>query len=211
MLHDTHCRNTATERVTSVTQKEPKDWITVNGKHIPIFEGESKDDAYNRYVAKTNEDTKEKQIAKHKEEADRLNGKIPKITQDGETAEDGSITMQFLHIANEKTADFGKQFGQHLEPAGEYMSYIPEGTSHIDQPNYHYGTIHFNKPLILEHKSTGENGWKKDLSEKFGGKTGKALSAAIKKAGYDAVVTWEDYKGQKYWSEIVNLNGQKSN
>ena len=45
-----------------MAQKEPKDWITVNGKHVPIYDGESKQDAYNRAVAKQNEETKTKQI-----------------------------------------------------------------------------------------------------------------------------------------------------
>ena len=189
---------------------EVSDWITVNGQHIPILKGESKEDAYNRAVAKSNEDKKQSDIQKNKDVADKLNGKIDysKKTADGETAKDGSITMEYCHISN-KTADFGKQYGQHLEPSGEYMTYIPEGTKHVEAPNYTYGNIHFSNPLVMEHKSTGENGWKKDLSERFGGKTGKALSTAIKKAGYDAVATYEIYKGNKSWVEIVNLNGKK--
>ena len=196
-----------------MAEREIIGWFTVNGVHRPIYEGESKEDAYNREVATLNEKTKQSQIAKNKEQADKLNNKektidYDKKTEDGKVAKDGSITMQYCHISN-KTQNFGKQFGQHLEPAGEYMTYIPEGTKHIEEPNYHYGNIHFSKPLILEHKSTGENGWKKDLSDKFGGKTGKALSTAIKKEGYDAVVTYEIYKGNKSWVEIVNLNGKK--
>ena len=58
-----------------MAQKEPERWITVNGRHIPVYEGETKDQAVNRYIAKQNEETKEKQIAKHKEQADKLNGK----------------------------------------------------------------------------------------------------------------------------------------
>ena len=54
-----------------MSNKEPKDWITVNGKHIPIFDGESKQDAYNRAVAKSNEEKKAKEIAQNKEQADK--------------------------------------------------------------------------------------------------------------------------------------------
>ena len=50
--------------------KEVEKLITVNGVHIPIFKGESKKDAINRFVAKKNDDIKQKQIAKNKEEAD---------------------------------------------------------------------------------------------------------------------------------------------
>lgn len=131
------------------------------------------------------------------------------FTQDGKTRSDGSMTINYVHINNANTPNFGSTFGQNIEPKGEYMSYIDEGTPHINLPNYTYGVISFQNPLIIEHKSTGENGWKRDLSNMFGGKTGRALSTAIKKAGYDAVVTWEMFKGQRSWSEIVNLNGIK--
>ena len=55
--------------------KEVKQWITMNGQHIPIYDGESKEDAVNRAIANKNEDTRQKQIANNKKEADRLNGK----------------------------------------------------------------------------------------------------------------------------------------
>ena len=46
-------------------EKEPVGWVTVNGKHVPIFEGESKEDAVARSIS-TNEDKKNEQIAKNK-------------------------------------------------------------------------------------------------------------------------------------------------
>lgn len=157
-----------------MADREPSKWITVNGKHVPIYDDE------------------------------------PKLNEIGK---DGSITMTYVHIKNKGSVKVpGMDFGQDLEPAGEYMSMdVMEGKAKIDSPDYEYGKITFKKPLILEHKNTGSTGWKKDLSDKFGGKTGKALSTAIKKAGYDAVMTYEIYKGKKEWSEIVNLNGRKGN
>ena len=50
-------------------------WFTMNGNHIPIYEGETTRDAMNRAVAKMNEDKKNEQIKKNKEQADKLNGK----------------------------------------------------------------------------------------------------------------------------------------
>ena len=145
-----------------MADREPVRWITVKGKHLPVYE-------------------------------------------------DGSITMSYVHIHNTNTPKIkGMDFGQDIEPAGEYMNMdTMQGQLKIDQPNYEYGTIHFKKPLILEHKNTSSTGWKKDLSDMFGGKKKKALSNAIIKAGYDAVMTYEIYKGKKEWSEIVNLKGQK--
>ena len=128
-----------------------------------------------------------------------------------EFASDGSITMTYVHIKNNGPVNVqGMDFGQDLEPSCEYMNMdTMQGQNKIDLPNYEYGTITFKNPLILEHKNTGSTGWKKDLSEMFDGKTGKALSNAIKKAGYDAVMTYEMYKGNREWSEIVNLGGKK--
>ena len=59
-----------------MAKKEPVNWITVNGKHVPIFEGESKQDAYNRAIAKENESKKSEDIKRNKAQADRLNGKV---------------------------------------------------------------------------------------------------------------------------------------
>ena len=53
--------------------REIVDWFTMNGKHIPIYEGESKQDAVNRSIANSNEDKKSAQISKSTEQADKLN------------------------------------------------------------------------------------------------------------------------------------------
>lgn len=55
-----------------MADREPIGWITVNGVHVPLFEGESKQDAINRAIAKHNEDKKSSDITKAKEEADKL-------------------------------------------------------------------------------------------------------------------------------------------
>lgn len=129
-------------------------------------------------------------------------GKINELTENG-------ITMTYVRIKNQKTQNFGATYGQNIEPAGEYMSMdTMQGAYKVPLPNYEYGTITFKKPLVVDHKSTGENGWKKDLMEKYGGKTGKRLSNAIKRDGYDAIMT-RDESGD--FIEIVNLSGEKIN
>ena len=133
---------------------------------------------------------------------------VQTFTGDGQTRSDGSMTINYLHIS-QNTPNYGSTFGQNIEPSGEYMTFGGENDPHLDLPNYTYGVITFKNPLVLEHKSTGANGWKKDLSDMFGGRKGKSLSNAIKKAGYDAIVTWEMFRGQRSWSEIVNLDGKK--
>ena len=120
--------------------------------------------------------------------------------------QDGSITMTYVRNANTNTQNYGSRYGQNIEPSGEYMSMdTMQGKYKI--PGFEYGTIDFKKPLILEHKDTTANGWKKDLSERYRGLTGKKLSEAIKKDGYDAIMT-KDEDGN--FIEIVNLNGKKT-
>lgn len=62
--------------------KEPKQWITVNGNHIPIYEGESRDAAIKKFFNKSkntinkNEDKKYNDIKSNKDDADSKN--LPK-------------------------------------------------------------------------------------------------------------------------------------
>lgn len=61
-----------------MAKKEPIKWITVNGVHVPIFEGEDTEIAVKNHFAKQvnkDADEKKKQIQSHQKEADRLNGK----------------------------------------------------------------------------------------------------------------------------------------
>lgn len=102
-------------------------------------------------------------------------------------------------------APVGMDFGQDVEPAGEYMNLLEQDTSAQARDGWQYGSIAFINPLVLEHKDTTSQGWKRDLSEMFDGKTGQALSDAVRAAGYDAIVTRDSYG----YSESVNLEGVK--
>jgi hypothetical protein len=122
---------------------------------------------------------------------------INKITNDG-------LTMTYVRVPNQNTQYYGSRYGQNIEPAGEYMSMdTMQGKYKID--GYEYGTIQFKKPLVLEHINTSDKGWKKTVSDMYGGLTGKALTKALVKDGYDAIVTYDEYG----YNEVVNLNGKK--
>ena len=66
-----------------MADREPIAWITVHGKRVPIFDGESKADAVKKAIGgdkksdnakeSNKSDTKERQIAENKKEADKLN------------------------------------------------------------------------------------------------------------------------------------------
>jgi len=45
-----------------MVEREIEKWVTIKGVHVPIYKGETTQDAYNRQVAKNNEDLKAKQI-----------------------------------------------------------------------------------------------------------------------------------------------------
>ena len=125
------------------------------------------------------------------------NEKINRVTEDG-------LTMTYVRVPNQNTQNYGSTYGQNIEPAGEYMNMdTMQGKHKID--GYEYGTIQFKKPLVLEHINTSDTGWKKTVSDMYNGLTGKKLTEALIKDGYDAIVTYDDYG----YNEIVNLNGKK--
>jgi len=66
-----------------MANKEPKNWITINGNHVPLYDGESKDDAVKRWVKEQSQakaskrgakavDKQQSDIAKAQSEAKRL-------------------------------------------------------------------------------------------------------------------------------------------
>ena len=118
------------------------------------------------------------------------------------------FTMPYYHINNQGRVKMpDDMMAQSIEPAGEYMGY-DTSSKMLMMPNTTYGTITFKNPLVLEWKTSSHGGWKTELSAMFGGKTGKRLTNAIKKAGYDGIITVETNKG--YILETVNIFGTKS-
>lgn len=102
-------------------------------------------------------------------------------------------------------APAGMDFGQKIEPTGEYMNVERSVELKAPTEKWEAGRITFKNPLVLEHKSTDSDGWKRDLSKMFGGKTGARLADAIKQAGHDGILTYD----KDGLSEAVNLNGEK--
>jgi hypothetical protein len=100
----------------------------------------------------------------------------------------------------------GADVGRHLEPHGEYMNVDHKTPLKAVDKKWETGTIQFKNPIVMDHKSTDSQGWKKDLSELHGGKTGKALSDHLKKIGHDGIITKDKYG----LSETVNLAGTKT-
>lgn len=132
-------------------------------------------------------------------------GATSSITRINQLTKDNKLTMTYVKVKGQNTQYYGSTFGQDIEPKGEYMSMDTlKGTNKI--AGYEYGTIRFENPLIVDYKNTGATGWKKDLSDKYKGLTGKKLSNAIIKDGYDAIITKDE---DNNFMEIVNLKGKK--
>ena len=125
-----------------------------------------------------------------------------KVKVDGKLFETGKpVTFPYLHNKDSATKMFGipdkdSPFGRGYEPSAKYVTYH-DG----DKPSYgdfEAGEITFNNPLVIDNDNLN---WKQALSESYGGKTGKALSKAIIKDGFDGIVTVDG----KSISEIVDL------
>ena len=93
---------------------DPKDldWITVNGRHVPILDGEFKQDAFNRVIAKNNEDAKQRQIAENKKQADKLNAsekKLPKrLRLPNKSGDEANKTSDVSILGSSKRFRFAK-------------------------------------------------------------------------------------------------------
>lgn len=116
------------------------------------------------------------------------------------------MEMPFLHNpVSSTTHRVNQDFGQDIEPAGRYVShsegFVPEG--------WESGTVRFERPLHLAFGESGlyteDDNWKRRLSAHYGGKTGAALSDAVRADGYDGIVTHDEYG----LSEIVDLGSSR--
>lgn len=114
----------------------------------------------------------------------------------------GAEEVEFVRNPVSSTAHVsGNEFGQDIEPAGRYITkssgFVPEG--------WESGSVHFEKPLYIHFGESGmysdDDNWKRRLSGYYGGKTGKALSKAVRGDGYDGIMTHDKYG----ISEIVDL------
>lgn len=113
------------------------------------------------------------------------------------------VKFNYTHNTASATKLFGKptkdsEYGRGYEPSGRYVSVASESRTNNLPKGYVGGLLVFNNPLVVPNNNLQ---WKKELSEKYNGKTGKNLSKAIIKDGYDGVITTED----KYISEVVDL------
>lgn len=128
----------------------------------------------------------------------------------GVTFETGKPAIfYFRHNTNSATDLMGKpskgdKFNRGYEPSGRYVVATgdPSITKAEADAGIVTGMIALDNPLVVENENFD---WKLRLSNKYDGKTGKALSQAILDAGFDGVVTVDESRGETYPSEILDL------
>ncbi len=99
----------------------------------------------------------------------------------------------FQYVRNDKSIT-------KMDPAGRFVVHDDLGRGRGPDERWISGQSTFENPLYIQ-----VNGWKERLNETYGGKSGKALSDALKKDGYDGIVTFDKYGP----SEIININDIK--
>jgi hypothetical protein len=115
-----------------------------------------------------------------------------------------SVKFPFTRNTEKSHVHPADLYQQSLEPAGMYMIF-DDSPERLPLPQWEKGIMFFRLPLVIP-LNTGngpiydENGWKANLSREYG-LTGLALSHALKKKGFDGIVTI--YKNET--SEILKL------
>lgn len=94
------------------------------------------------------------------------------------------VTLSFVKNP-EKAPNMGNTFGQDVEPSGKYVAQnqglVPEG--------WQQGTVTLKNPLVVDINEDTQVQWKRDLSQKYDGKTGKKLTDVLQREGYDGIIT----------------------
>lgn len=105
------------KRFIANNKQEPVDWITVNGAHIPIYEGEYPDEAVKRFVKEEDEKAMKrwkKEMDPHankpkvKKSVQQKNKKVDKKSKKGSIMKKGSSTKRVLTLLKSVLKDLEK-------------------------------------------------------------------------------------------------------
>lgn len=116
-----------------------------------------------------------------------MNNRVKNVALEG-TGE--PISIDYLH--NTENANLFKgdnSFNQKKEPIGQY--FIENDMALEPERNWTAGVKHFSGPLVVDFGgsyTSGDN-WKDRLSKAYDGKSGRELTQALVKDGFDALIT----------------------
>lgn len=125
--------------------------------------------------------------------------KLTSVTEYGKRFETGRPVCFRLLRNTERAPYFGSTYQQDIEPAGLYLIHNP--TPGQLAPRWAVGECCFEHPLVIpintssNYMNYDETSWKANLRREYRAK-GKALSAKLRRAGYDGIVTVTVWNGK---------------
>lgn len=128
------------------------------------------------------------------------------VLRDGTPVPESGKPVAYYYGKNlAKAPAMGALYMQDIEPAGDYMVVSPIAMNAVNPvEGWEYGTIEFKSPLVIDAAGALVE-WKKKLSDQYQGKTGPALSKALRKDGYDSIITYDSYG----LTETISLGPQR--
>lgn len=146
-----------------MSAREVIDWFTSKGKHIPIFKGESKQDALNRTIAQQNEDKKQADIERNKKQADALNKKnVMKTISDSQQLDsilsDNEVQAKDLvdRVEYTKSSKFHK-FKDEAQNGGQSLG--THFTGDMGDDEWDYMNEHSNFNSIIKEAEKNDESW----------------------------------------------------
>lgn len=129
------------------------------------------------------------------------------VVENGIAFETGQ-PVTFPYLRNTQQAPQTAGFQQDIEPAGRYLLHDVAPNPNLPG-TWEQGQVTLQSPLVVDWQGAyDDSSWKKQVSDRFGGKTGQDLANAVRAAGYDGIVAVQtDKNGQRYTTEIVDLTG----
>lgn len=179
-------------------EREVKMWITVHGKHVPLFEGESKADAIGRAFKNTSAskdaDKKESTIAKQKSEADRLNSEDKyrdSVKSSGKaTIKDGKIMFNGKPVDKLDVSTPGEKSSKGTTDGSSLADHLKNGELTPERQEVHRQII---ENYFKGHQPYGPNDEKVAMFTGGGGASGKGT---FTKVGDDGHRNIGDYYSQ---------------
>jgi|TARA_R110000822_G_scaffold91044_1_gene210080 hypothetical protein len=115
---------------------------------------------------------------------------IKQLLRENSTEVNESVDLEIMKNM-ESAQNYGAMFGQDVEPAGTYVSH-DDRKNKVEIPNYQFGKVTFNNPLIIDINDDTMIAYKTELSKQFKAK-GKTLTKKLMAKGYDGLITrWSD-------------------
>ena len=185
-----------------MADREVSSWITINGQHVPIFKGETKEDAAKRAIKRSQENIKkdgsekDKQIKKNKAEKDKLNGK-EELTNHNIKKEQIS-SLKSGDVIQVKTED--GDFEYRKKDDGKWHTY--DNGEDLELTPLSDEEVHFSFTNLNSDKNEKLSIIKKESSNEVS-KTGSGKAVDEVRGNKEPKQTWSKWDGQKYDAEFM--------